>query len=133
MERELTTLVEELVREAARPLSGSRGGYDPCSRASATLDALVSHFDREGARAKVVGWEHNSHVGDARATQMGQAGVLNVVYLPQTERQSHYFHARLANQSDAVIHFDHTRAVEPLERVAGWAPPEVPETCPTGI
>jgi erythromycin esterase-like protein len=39
---------------------------------------------------------------------------IGVVYLPETERQSHYFEARLARQFDAVIHFDVTSAVKPL-------------------
>jgi erythromycin esterase-like protein len=43
-----------------------------------TLDALVDHLDRQLPRAKVVVWEHNSHVGDARATAMGERGELNV-------------------------------------------------------
>src|SRR4030088_14067 len=43
-----------------------------------TLEALVAHFDRRGGRAKVVVWAHNSHLGDARATQMGERGELNV-------------------------------------------------------
>ncbi len=43
-----------------------------------TLDALVEHLDRQLPRAKVVVWEHNSHVGDARATEMGSRGELNV-------------------------------------------------------
>ena len=43
-----------------------------------TLDALVAHLGRQGGRAKVVVWAHNSHLGDARATQMGQRGELNV-------------------------------------------------------
>jgi len=33
---------------------------------------------------------------------------------------SHYFHARLPDQFDTVLHYDHTRAVEPLERTAEW-------------
>jgi len=37
-----------------------------------------------------------------------------VVYLPRTERQSHYFSARPSKQFDAVVHFDVTKAVEPL-------------------
>jgi hypothetical protein len=49
------------------------------------------------------------------------------------ERQSHYFHARLSDQFGVVLHFDHTRAVEPLERTAEWTADEVPETFPTGI
>ena len=57
---------------------------------------------------------------------------IGVIYRPETERQSHYFHARLADQFDFVLHLDHTRAVEPLETVS---PPseEIPETFPTGV
>src|SRR5207302_10365344 len=43
-----------------------------------TLDALVRHLDRQVGRAKVVVWAHNSHLGDARATDMGEAGEWNV-------------------------------------------------------
>ena len=49
-----------------------------------------------------------------------------------TKRQSHYLHARLADQFDAVLHFDETRAVEPLERVVAPSG-EVAETFPTGV
>jgi erythromycin esterase-like protein len=40
---------------------------------------------------------------------------IGVVYLPDTERQSHYFNARLSKQFDAVIHLDKTSAVVPLK------------------
>lgn len=40
---------------------------------------------------------------------------VGVVYFPQTERASHYFHARLAAQFDALIHLDETSATAPLE------------------
>jgi erythromycin esterase-like protein len=177
-----------------------------------TLDALMHHL---GASAKVVVWAHNSHLGDARATEMGQRGELNlgqlvrqrygkeatlvgftthagtvtaasgwdspaerkhirpalpgsyenifhqtgipnfllrlgkraeatvalreprleraigVIYLPQSERASHYFHAQLPDQFDVVLHYDETRAVEPLERTAAWEAGEVPETYPS--
>ncbi len=43
-----------------------------------TLNALVEHLDRRSGDTKVVVWEHNSHVGDARATAMGARGELNV-------------------------------------------------------
>ena len=58
---------------------------------------------------------------------------IGVVYRPETERVSHYFHAKLANQFDAVMHFDETTAVEPLERTSGWEAGEFPETYPTGV
>lgn len=182
-----------------------------------TLAALIAHLDRHGEHTKVVVWEHNSHLGDARATEMGQHGELNVgqlvreryggeavligfttytgsvtaasdwdapaerkrvrpalpgsyealfhetgiprfmmnlraggaaaeglrearleraigvIYRPQAERMSHYFHARLSDQFDALLHFDETRAVEPLERTGGWERGEVPETFPSGV
>jgi len=43
-----------------------------------TLDALVAHLSRQNGRAKVVVWAHNSHLGDARATEMGRRGELNL-------------------------------------------------------
>ena len=55
---------------------------------------------------------------------------IGVIYRPETERWSHYFHAVLSRQFDAVIHFDHTRAVEPLERGSLWVPDEAPHTFP---
>ncbi|MEY2460376.1 MAG: hypothetical protein QOG30_2206, partial [Acidimicrobiaceae bacterium] len=58
---------------------------------------------------------------------------IGVIYRPRTERQSHYFRARLADQFDAVIHIDETRAVEPLERTARWEEGEVPETFPSAV
>lgn len=58
---------------------------------------------------------------------------IGVIYRPDTERLSHYFKARLADQFDAVLHFDHTCAVEPLERTAEWQSGEVEETFPSGI
>ncbi|MDP9841048.1 erythromycin esterase family protein [Streptosporangium lutulentum] len=58
---------------------------------------------------------------------------IGVVYRPRTERRSHYLHARVAEQFDAVIHIDETRAVEPLERTAGWTEGEIPDTYPIGL
>jgi erythromycin esterase-like protein len=165
----------------------------------ATLEALLAEPVPGGGPAKVVVWAHNTHVGDARATEMGEAGELSlgqlarerfgersvrvgfttyagtvvaarewgspgerrevrpslpgsfgevfhavghsafllplrggaaagaleeprleraigVVYVPGTERRSHYFRARLPQQFDAVVHWDRTQAVQPLAR-----------------
>jgi erythromycin esterase-like protein len=180
-----------------------------------TLEALLGFLDAPGRPSKVVVWAHNSHLDDARATQMGAGGEWNVgqlirqrygdeavlvgwttyagsvtaasnwhgpaerkrvrpalpesyealfhetglrrfllplgeaspaelreprleraigvIYLPETERASHYFHASLPDQFDAVLHIDETRAVEPLERTAEWEKGEVPETFPSGV
>ena len=180
-----------------------------------TLDELIDWTtDRHGSR-RVVVWAHNSHLGDARATQMGEWGELNVgqlvrerfgntacligfsthagtvtaarywdgpveerriqpslegsyerlfhdtglgrfvvdlrdeplrlalmpsrlqraigvIYVPETERASHYFQAHLPRQFDLMIHVDETHALVPLER---WSRVEsdVPETYPSGF
>lgn len=165
-----------------------------------TLHALAKYLDAVGkAKSKVVVWAHNTHQGDARMTEMGESGELNVghlmrqandkdtvlvgfttytgeviaasewggkgermqvrpaltgsygrlfhetgvpnfllifrgnerlteelarprleraigvIYKPETERQSHYFEARISKQFDAVIHFDVTSAVKTLD------------------
>ena len=43
-----------------------------------TLEAVVQRLDRDGSRAGVCVWAHNSHLGDARATAMGRGGEINV-------------------------------------------------------
>jgi erythromycin esterase-like protein len=44
-----------------------------------TLDAVQGHLSRRlGDPAKIVVWEHNSHLGDARSTEMGTRGEWNV-------------------------------------------------------
>lgn len=58
---------------------------------------------------------------------------IGVIYRPETERWSHYLTVRLADQLDAVIHVDQTRALEPLERTSLWERGELPETYPTGL
>jgi erythromycin esterase-like protein/predicted phosphoribosyltransferase len=186
-----------------------------------SIDALTQHLRQQDGFARVAVWAHNSHLGDARATEMGVAGELNVgqlmrerhpreahgigfttyegtvvaahnwdgparrrrvmpalsgsyedllhqasgiaesdlmldmraggaavqtlagprleraigvVYKPETERFSHFFHAILPRQFDTVLHFDRTAAVAPLDRDPGFEEPdEVPETWPFGV
>jgi erythromycin esterase-like protein len=182
-----------------------------------SLVRLTNHLSKPEAPAKIIVWAHNSHLGDARATQMGERGELNlgqlvrehfgkesvsigfttydgtvtaasdwdgpaerkvvqpahfesyealfhqvdvpnfflnlrddvdlaahlrserleraigVIYRPETELISHYFLARLPDQFDAILHYDHTRAVESLERTAEWEMGEVEETFPSGL
>ncbi|PYP90481.1 MAG: erythromycin esterase [Candidatus Angelobacter sp. Gp1-AA117] len=178
-----------------------------------TLESIAQHL---GPESKLVVWAHNSHLGDARATQMGEQGELNVgqlvrqsyanqavfigfstyhgtvtaasdwggdaerknvrpglpksyeelfhetdikefllllrnnpglksalgerleraigvIYAPHSERVSHYFHACIGEQFDAIIHIDSTRALEPLERSSIWEEGELPETFPYAV
>jgi erythromycin esterase-like protein len=67
-------------------------------------------------------------LGSARVERM-----IGVIYRPDTERHSHYFRSRPADQFDAVVHIDETRAVEPLERTARWDPGELPEAYPFAV
>lgn len=57
---------------------------------------------------------------------------IGVVYRPDTERASHYFHACLPQQFDEYVWFDETRAVTPL---AAPRPSrgDVPDTYPFGL
>jgi predicted phosphoribosyltransferase/erythromycin esterase-like protein len=107
---------------------------------AATLDELTGHLTRQrGQPAKIVVWAHKKGfmLSSGHAPRAAQAlrsaraeRAIGVIYRPDTERQSHYFRARAADQFDAVIHIDETRAVEPLERTPRWERGEVPETYP---
>jgi erythromycin esterase-like protein len=182
------------------------------------LETLAAHLsDQRGDEVKMVVWAHNSHIGDARATEMGEQGEVNigqiarehfgndavligfstyegtvtaasewdgeaefkklnpgvgesyerlfhdtgmenftlvlrdvqqsadglrlnrlqravgVLYLPETELQSHYFFARLTEQFDAMIHLDDTHAIRPLEPTPLWHKGEIYEAYPTGL
>jgi protein-L-isoaspartate(D-aspartate) O-methyltransferase len=179
-----------------------------------TLQAILTH---KGPHAKAVVWAHNSHVGNAAATEMGVRGEFNigqlarehfagnayligfgtdrgtvaaadnwdepmrvmdvrpshadsyerlchdskvpafllplrtprppdlrtalmtphleraigVIYRPETEMLSHYFHAALPAQFDEYVWFDNTTAVTPLE--SAKEPAGVSETYPFGL
>lgn len=58
---------------------------------------------------------------------------IGVIYLPHSERASHYFHASIAQQFDGVIHFDETHALHPLDRSAHLPLDDAPETYPFGM
>lgn len=73
-----------------------------------------------------------------RAARLERA--IGVIYLPETERASHYFDATLPRQFDAVIHCDETSALEPLVPLVPVgdttipAPShDAPESYPTGL
>ncbi|MBD2242124.1 erythromycin esterase family protein [Nostoc sp. FACHB-888] len=58
---------------------------------------------------------------------------IGVIYQPETERQSHYFYARLPDQFDAVIHIDDSRGVQPLDRTSHLDTTDLPETFPFAV
>ena len=64
-----------------------------------TLGALDGHLARQRGRpVRFAVWAHNSHLGDARATEMGEGGELNLGQLVR-ERHRHYFQTRLSRSS----------------------------------
>lgn len=59
---------------------------------------------------------------------------IGVIYLPRTERRSHYFGARIGVQFDAVVHVDRTRALEVLPSAGGASVGvELPEASPAFV
>jgi erythromycin esterase-like protein len=75
---------------------------------------------------------NNTDIAAALRTERLERAI-GVIYRPETELISHYFHARLPDQFDGILHYDHTRAVEPLERTAEWETGEVEETFSSGL
>jgi erythromycin esterase-like protein/predicted phosphoribosyltransferase len=61
------------------------------------------------------------------------ARAIGVIYLPATERQSHYYHVRPADQYDAMIHIEHTHALQPLDPISVRTDDQTPETYPSGL
>ena len=76
-----------LVREAERyyrvMYRGSRESWN--LRDTHMFDVLQSTLAHRGDDARAVVWAHNSHVGDARATEMGQRGEINIGQLVKEE------------------------------------------------
>lgn len=47
-----------------------------------TLNRLLTHH---GSESKAIVWEHNTHIGDARATDMARSGLFNIGQLAREE------------------------------------------------
>ena len=99
---------------------------------SALPDSYEAAFhETRLARFLLTGRDVERVPGAVRDLRLERA--IGVIYRPETERASHYFYAWLPEQFDAVLHFDETRAVEPLERTSEWDVGEPPETFPSGV
>jgi erythromycin esterase-like protein len=70
-------------------------------------------FHRSGLPAFSLLIRGNAAVSRLLAAPMLERAI-GVVYVPASERTAHYFEARLAEQFDAVIYFDRSRAVTPV-------------------
>jgi erythromycin esterase-like protein len=99
---------------------------------SALAESVEELFHEVGQEEFLVGFGGALQAAEAlRAAKLERA--IGVIYRPRTERQSRYFWARVADQFDAVIHIGETRALEPLERTAGWEAGELPGTYPYAV
>lgn len=120
-----------------------------------TLAARRDHLDRTRGVAKVVVWGHNSHVGDARATEMGQRRELNVGQLVRERYPGESVHVGFTTADGTVTaasdwnaraerkrvrlplpgSYEEAfhRAVEPLHPNVEWQAGEPPETYPSGL
>jgi erythromycin esterase-like protein len=55
-----------------------------------TLNILAEHLEnRFNERAKIIIWAHNSHIGDARATEMADQGEINIGQLIREQHDGH--------------------------------------------
>jgi erythromycin esterase-like protein len=98
----------------------------------ALAESWEAVFHAAGVPRFLLAWRRDHELAAALSEERLERAI-GVVYVPRTERVSHYVGARLARQFDAVIHIDASRAVEPLERAAGWERGELPETYPTTV
>ena len=123
----------------------ARRGEGRASRVARDIGAAFLHRRRQTERGSYEGLFHETGIPrfllrlrDDRTLAVALAApqlerAIGVIYRPDTERASHYFQARLADQFDYVVHIDETRAVEPLERTPLWESGEVAETFPSGL
>ena len=95
---------------------------------------LVTLTPRERELVQLISEGYSSTEVAERLRQARLERAIGVIYRPETERFSHYFLARMADQFDAVLHFDRTEALVPLDRDSGWeTPEELPETFPFAV
>jgi len=109
------------------------GGLAECKTVRPALAGSIEELLHETGRDEfIIAMHDGSRAADALETvRLGRA--IGVIYRPETERQSHYFHVRPSDQFDAMIHIDSTRALEPLEPTSVWIAGQNPETYPSGL
>jgi len=98
---------------------------------TAREDSWESGFRHAGYARSLTDWRgaKRRDLADAVSQTLLERAI-GVIYRPQTELASHYFEAVLAEQFDAYVWFEQTRAVTPL----GPEKPEgAPETWPFGL
>ena len=101
-------------------------------RGHALAGSVEDLFHETGLERFVLPLRRNADVADLLSAERLERAI-GVLYLPHSERRSHYFHARLSEQFDFVVFIDRTTAVQPLDRGGKWQSDEVGDTFPTGL
>jgi erythromycin esterase-like protein/predicted phosphoribosyltransferase len=109
------------------------GGVAERKAVRPALNGSIEEFLHETGRSAFLVSPHISPEAAEPLSVVRLGRAIGVIYRPETERQSHYFHVRPADQFDAMIHIDRTRALEPLEPTSLWIAGETPETYPSGL
>lgn len=89
-EADLNTEINALVMVNAEKYYKAMVGFEEDSwnvRDRHMVQTLNTLIDYHGPNAKVIVWEHNTHIGDARATNMASNGLVNV---GQLVREQHH-------------------------------------------
>jgi erythromycin esterase-like protein len=87
-----------------------------------TLDALASHFGGSDGPPKVVVWAHNSHVGDARATELGAEGEINLGELTRQRHPNQTFLLGLSTYEGSVTAASHWGGAPERKRIVRALP-----------
>lgn len=83
-----------------------------------TLDELIQYLDKTQKKpTKVVVWAHNSHVGDARATEIGETGELNIGQLVREKYSEDSFLVGFTTYAGTVTAASNWDAPEEQKRV----------------
>ncbi len=109
------------------------GGVAECKTVRPALPGSIEELLHETGRGSFFVPMHDGSPAAAALEVVRLGRAIGVIYRPETERQSHYFHVRPSDQFDAMIHIDSTRALEPLEPESIWVAGQNPETFPTGL
>lgn len=82
-----------------------------------TLDDLFVHVEKRGEKPKAVVWAHNSHLGDARATQMSERGELNLGQLIRERHDGDCWNVGFTTYTGTVMAADDWDAPAKIKRV----------------
>jgi erythromycin esterase-like protein len=116
-----TRPLAETIRDAVHPITRHAADYEPLLElvGDALAGSYEALFNGVGVADFVLPLYGGNEVVEALRPSLLERAI-GVIYRPETERLSHYFHASLPEQFNAVIHLNETRAVEPLEPTQQW-------------